>query len=109
MHASLSLRLRRRLALAAAGLAAALVAAAPASASPTQISIVQDEQRLLHDGPAVQSTALDEIKSLGAEVAKVTVNWRNIAPAGARKPAGFVGDDPAQYPASSWAMFDSLV
>jgi hypothetical protein len=83
--------------------------AAPASASPTQISIIQDEQRLLHDGPAVQATALDEIKALGAEVVKVTVNWRNIAPSGSRKPAGFLGDDPAQYPAASWAMFDSLV
>jgi hypothetical protein len=100
--------LRFRLALAALGLAALLVAA-PASASPTQLTIVQDEGRLLHQGPAAQSQALDEIRSLGADSVKVTVNWRNIAPAGSRKPAGFTGDDPAQYAAVNWAPFDSLV
>ena len=73
-----------------------VVGAAPAAANPNQTSIVQDEQRLLHDGPAAQSQALDEIKSLGAEVVKATVNWRNIAPAGSRKPSGFTGDDPAE-------------
>jgi hypothetical protein len=101
--------LRFRLALAAAGLAAALAAAAPASASPTQISIVQDEGRLLHEGPAAQSQALDEIKTLGAQVVKATVNWRTIAPTGSHKPAGFVGDDPAQYNPANWAPYDSLV
>ncbi len=98
-----------RLALALFGLCAALIAAAPASASPTQITIVQDEGRLLHQGPLAQSLALDEIKSLGADVVKVTVNWRNIAPTGSRKPAGFVGDDPAEYSAANWAPLDSLV
>jgi hypothetical protein len=102
-----SRRLACALALAAGALAGA--GAAPAAASPTQISIIQDEQRLLHDGPAAQSVALDEIKSLGAEVVKVTVNWRNIAPGGPRKPSGFVGDDPAEYSAAAWAPFDSLV
>jgi hypothetical protein len=70
---------------------------------------VQDEQRLLLDGPGAQAAALDEIKSLGAEVVKVTVNWRNIAPGGSHKPSGFSGDDPAEYPASAWVPFDSLV
>jgi hypothetical protein len=101
--------LRSRLALAATCLAAALVAAAPASASPTQISIVQDEGRLLEQGSAAQSQALDEIKALGAEVVKVTVNWRAIAPSGSHKPSSFVGDNPAEYSAVEWAPFDSLV
>ena len=101
--------MRIRLALVALGLASALVAAAPASASPTQISIVQDEGRLLEQGSAAQSQALDEIKDLGADVVKVTVNWRAIAPSGSHKPSGFVGDDPAQYAAVNWAPFDSLV
>jgi hypothetical protein len=70
---------------------------------------VQDEGRLLHEGPAEQAQALDEIKALGADVVKATVNWRAIAPAGSHKPAGFVGDDPAQYPALNWAPYDSLV
>jgi hypothetical protein len=91
------------------GLAAALVVVAPAGANPTQLSIVQDEGRLLHEGSASQSQALDEIRALGADVVKVTVNWRAIAPAGSRKPGGFVGDDPAQYSAASWAPYDSLV
>jgi hypothetical protein len=85
------------------------VAAAPTSASPTQISIVQDEQRLLHEGPAAQANALDEIQSLGAEVVKVTVNWRNIAPGGSRRPTGFLGDDPAEYAAANWVPYDTLV
>ena len=88
---------------------AALFAAAPASASPTQISIIQDEQRLLDDGPAAQARALDEIKSLGAEMVKVTLSWRSIAPGGSHKPTGFVGDDPAEYSALSWLPYDSLV
>ena len=100
--------MRFRLALAALGLAA-LLAAAPASASPTQLTIVQDEGRLLDQGPAAQSQALDEIKSLGADIVKVTVNWRNIAPTGSHKPSGFVGGDPSQYAAVNWAPFDSLV
>jgi len=90
-------------------LAAALALAAPAHASPTQLSIVQDESRLLHEGPAAQSQALDEIKSLGADVVKATVNWRSLAPSGSHKPSGFVGDDPAQYAAVNWAAYDSLV
>jgi hypothetical protein len=102
-----SRRLACAVALAASALAGA--GAAPAAANPNQISIVQDEQRLLHDGPAAQSAALDEIRSLGAEVVKVTVNWRNIAPGGSRKPSGFSGDDPAEYSAAAWAPFDSLV
>ena len=77
-----SRRLACALALAASALAGA--GAAPAAADPNQISIVQDEQRLLHDGPGAQAAALDEIRSLGAEVVKVTVNWRNIAPGGSR-------------------------
>jgi hypothetical protein len=89
--------------------ATALAAATPAHASPDQITIIQDESRLLEDGPAVQATALDEIKSLGADVVKVTVNWRTLAPSGSRKPAGFVGDDPAAYSPANWAMLDSLV
>src|SRR6201989_2225825 len=92
-----------RLAPAALGFFAALAAGAPAaSASPTQLSIVQDEGRLLHQGPAGQPQALDEIKSLGADVVKVTVNWRSLAPSGSHKASGFVGDDPAQYSAVNW-------
>jgi hypothetical protein len=99
----------RRLAIPLLG-AAALCAlwSAPAEASPTQRSIVQDEARLLKKGAKVRRDTLDEIKSLGAEIVKVTVNWREIAPAGARKPAGFNGDDPGEYALSAWAPYDAL-
>ncbi len=97
-------------AAAAVALAALVgVTAAPASASPTQISIVQDEQRLLRDGPQVQAATLDEIKALGAEVVKATMDWRRMAPGGSRKPAGFVGDDPAEYSPTNWEPYDNLV
>jgi hypothetical protein len=89
--------------------AVALSAAAPASAGPTQISIVQDEARLLREGPIVQATTLDEIKALGVDVVKVTIDWRRIAPPGTRKPAGFAGDDPGQYTATNWEPYDDLV
>lgn len=70
---------------------------------------MQDEGRLLHQGSAAQSQALDEIKSLGAQVVKVTVDWRTIAPGGSRKPAGFAADDPASYAPVNWLALDSLV
>jgi hypothetical protein len=89
--------------------AVALVAAAPASAGPSQISIVQDEARLLREGPIVQAATLDQIKSLGVDVVKVTIDWRRIAPPGSRKPAGFTGDDPGQYNAANWVPYDDLV
>jgi hypothetical protein len=98
-----------RLALATLGVTAALVAAAPTSANPTQLTIVQDEGRLLHEGTGAQSRALDEIRGLGADVVKVTVNWRAIAPSGSHKPGGFVGDEPAQYSPIGWGPYDSLV
>jgi hypothetical protein len=89
--------------------AVSLTIAAPASAGPTQISIVQDEARLLRQGPIVQAATLDQAKSLGAEVVKVTIDWRRIAPPGSSKPAGFNGDDPGQYTATNWVPYDDLV
>jgi hypothetical protein len=103
------LRALTRIAILAALAALLGIAASAASANPTQISIVQDEQRLVHDGPIVQAATLDEIRRLGGDVAKVTVDWRRIAPGGVRKPAGFVGDDPGQYAAENWVPYDNLV
>jgi hypothetical protein len=87
----------------------ALTVAAPASAGPSQISIVQDEARLLRQGPIVQAATLDQVKALGVDVVKVTIDWRRIAPPGSRKPAGFTGDDPGQYAAANWVPSDDLV
>ncbi|MFL5828210.1 MAG: hypothetical protein ACJ76V_16950 [Thermoleophilaceae bacterium] len=95
-------------ALVACALALA-TAAGSASANPVQQSIIQDEARMLYSGQKVQDLTLDEAKTLGADIVKVTVNWSRVAPAGSKKPTGFVGSDPAEYPEASWAAYDNLV
>jgi hypothetical protein len=47
------------------------------------------------------------VKSLGADMIKVQVNWATVAPRGRRKPSGFNGADPSQYP--GWARYDSVL
>jgi hypothetical protein len=89
--------------------AAAAATGSPAAASPTQVSIIQDEQRLVYASQETRTQTLDRIKALGAQVAKVTVNWRAIAPSGASKPSGFAGDDPADYAPAAWAPYDAFV
>ena len=38
---------------------------------------------------------------------KVQVNWATVAPGGRRKPSGFNGADPSQYP--GWARYDAVL
>jgi hypothetical protein len=83
------------------------VAAAPAAASSTQVSILQDNGLTIEANPAVRGATLDEFKRLGADVVKVQVHWREIAPLS--KPAGFDATDPASYPDSKWQPYDSFV
>ena len=71
---------------------------APASASSGQIAIFQDDALIVERGAAVRDAALAEIAGLGADMIKVQVRWDLSAPGGKRKPAGFDGRDPAQYP-----------
>ena len=86
-----------------------LATAGNAAASNKQESIFQDD-RFFGD-PAKQIGALDTVQSLGVDTVHVVVGWRTLAPSpdSKKKPKGFNGADPADYPAESWDRFDGLV
>jgi hypothetical protein len=96
----------RLLALSALLLLAAFIPAAPAAASKTQATIMQDDPELLYGSPALRDRRLNEMKSLGAEIVKVRVRWRDLAPK--KRPSGFNGADPASYGAG-WAPYEAIV
>jgi len=74
-----------------AALACAALPCAPALASPDQQSLIEDEKLMLESGPAVQASALDEAKALGADVIRANVIWSRYAPnsASTKKVKGF--------------------
>ena len=86
-----------------------LCAAAPASAARDQESIFEDEHQLLDLGPGVANTALDDVKSLGADSVRSLVLWSRIAPRGKRRPRGFRATEPRAYAPSAWDPYDDLV
>jgi hypothetical protein len=102
-------RLRRAAVLAA--IAAALAAPAGAQAARTQQTMMEDSTQLLTKGDAARDFALDEFKALGADIVKVRVEWRDIAPdaSSRRKPSAFDATDPGTYPAGSWDALDAAV
>jgi hypothetical protein len=69
------------------------VAAPAASASGEQLLIMQDNSRMLGQPEATAG----EFRSLGADVVKIQIHWRDVAPAGRRKPDGFDASDPSSY------------
>jgi hypothetical protein len=79
---------------------------AAAGASPRQFALFQDETLLVQNG-ATRAATLDEVRGLGADMVKVQVNWATVAPGGRRKPDGFDGADPSQYP--GWARYDAVL
>lgn len=87
----------------------ALVAAPAAPASTGQLTIFQDDGRLLESGPDVRDAALDEIAAGGADVVKFHLVWGDIAPGGATRPDGFNGQDLSSYSEAVWERFDGLV
>lgn len=99
----------RALIVLAATLIAALIPAAHASASKTQATILQDDPELIYGGSELRGKRLDELKSLGVDIVKVRVRWRDLAPNKKKKPAGFDGSNPDSYPASQWAPYDETV
>jgi hypothetical protein len=105
---SLMTKFRRR-ALALAFACAAFAPAAQAHASVNQTSIIEDERLMLD--PATQASALTEAASLGADVVRANVIWRNFAPNAnsTRKPKHFDGKNPDAYPAGVWNSLDGLV
>jgi hypothetical protein len=96
-----------RLVLALLLLMAALIPASapsPAAASPTQASILQDDPQLLYVSTSHRSKRLSELRSLGVDVVKVRLRWRDMAPK--KRPRGFNGADPNNY---DWRPYDAIV
>ena len=88
-------------------LALALLALpATAHASGTQLSIMQDDT-VLHTSQ--MDARLDEMKALGADVVKVRIGWRYVAPGGSTKPSGFDPTNPSSYPSGVWDSYDSII
>jgi hypothetical protein len=78
-----------------------------ASASAGQLSIIQDNTRLLADPARTLAT----FRALGANMVRVIVGWAQMAPdwQSQRRPRGFDATDPAEYPEANWAPYDAIV
>jgi hypothetical protein len=87
-------------------LAVLAVVPATAGASAHQYALFQDEA-LITQNAGTRGPTLDEAKALGADMIKVQLNWDVVAPGGKRKPKGFDGRDPSQYP--GWARYDEAI
>src|SRR4051794_1781421 len=85
----------------------AVFAALPtyASARSSQLSVIQDDARVIASGDATRNATLDEMRSLGADVVKITISWRDLANGG--KPSN--PEDPNAYPAAKWTSYDAAV
>jgi hypothetical protein len=85
----------------------AALAAIPtyASARKTQLSIIQDDARVIASGNDVRNQTLDEMRGLGADVVKISISWRDLANGG--KPSN--AEDPNAYPAAKWEPYDAAV
>src|SRR4051812_12242017 len=85
----------------------AAIAALPtyASARKTQLSLIQDDARVIASGDDVRNATLDEMRGLGADVVKISISWRALANGG--KPSN--PEDPNAYPAAAWAPYDAAI
>ena len=90
---------------------AVLASAGVARASNNQESIFQDDTLLLNASDAKRQSALDEIKSLGADTVHVLAIWQHYAPSSSskNKPKSFDGTNPAAYPAHAFDALDALI
>jgi hypothetical protein len=100
----------RRILAVGGALAVALVAPAGAQAARGQQTIIEDSTQVLSLGPDARDRALDNFKALGADIVKVRVEWRDIAPdpSSRRKPE-FDATEPAAYPPNVWDSLDLAV
>ena len=75
------------------------------------VSIMQDDNQLAYGTPFQRRSALDRMKGLGVDAVRVTMLWKSIAPANTakKKPRGFNGADPGDYPRANWDRYDDLV
>ena len=88
------------------------LACAPATlhASATQESIFQDDDRLLHAPPAQSDATLQELRDLGVDRIRLSVIWRNFAPArDAEQRPKFDAADPEAYPAEEFDPLDHVM
>ena len=86
-------------------LTAAFALPGAADARKDQRSVIQDDARVVSSDNSVRNATLDEMKSLGADVVKITIEWRNVAPDS--KPGNPA--DPAAYAAAKWAPYDEAI
>ena len=84
-----------------------LVPAAPAFGSSNQVSVMEEDTHLQAD-PA---GTLERMRELGADVVRVSMAWKSIAPApnSTHPPPGFDASNPAAYPAANWKVWDTIV
>jgi hypothetical protein len=72
--------------------------------------MMEDTTQMLARGDASRDSALDQFKSLGADVVKIRVEWGDIAPdPAARRKPDFDPSDPDAYPAGAWEALDGAV
>src|SRR3954453_4008808 len=104
-------RRRARRLFAVGALACAVLPAAPALASQDQQSLIEDEKLMLESGPAVQASALDEAKALGADVIRANVIWSHYAPSptSRKKPKGFDAKNSAAFLGVAFGLPRSFV
>jgi len=109
----------------AAVLATALLAPAAAQASETQFSIMMDDDLLIYRDNATRDKTLREMKTLGADVVRVTVLWSVLTDGLEGKPTSkkakatlkanqkrfkkYKEHSPRAYPPLNWNRFDGLV
>jgi hypothetical protein len=92
----------------------ALAAPATAQASSTQVTILQDDPKIVFAGDAGQlDRTLTRVKALGVDTIRVSVFWHLVAPNARSKSRPDFGDNgaawPGSYPQSSWDRYDRIV
>ncbi|MFY9265319.1 MAG: hypothetical protein WAO61_07830 [Solirubrobacterales bacterium] len=96
--------------LLAVTIAGALAVSPATRASTRQLSVLEDSARVLSIDRAVQNISLDEIKALDADIVKIPVLWRTIAPNGTGRSKPRVDlSDPGAYPPANWATLDAAI
>jgi hypothetical protein len=65
-------------------------------------------------GPPLKSDpagTLDQLRRLGVDRVRVFLGWNSVAPdpSSRVRPPGFDATDPAAYPASGWAVYDTIL
>jgi hypothetical protein len=85
--------------------------AGTATASTSQESLIQDDAIFGSSDPNVQTEGFDTADGLGAGTIHTLVGWTSLAPGrdDSKKPSGFDGSSPKDYPATAWDHIDDLV